>query len=174
MTPSGTARWVIHWLGNSVTFTGDLRESFISGLPQFQIPFSPHQWALHRASATRRILRRGGRELRRDGKETDKSWTKDITRLRGERERKKKKKGRKRDERRADIGGTQGRNVAKVICTELSFFSAFCSNSLSKGSAGWSSGWWAWTTFYIKSGSVSSAEARMRFRAHRSFNESRP
>lgn len=27
-------------------------------------------------------------------------------------------------------------NVAKVICTELSFFSAFCSNRLSNGSAG--------------------------------------
>lgn len=60
-------------------------------------------------------------------------------------------KGRKRvllseDEKELDgDGGGRGgeanreersENVAKVICTELSFFSAFCSNRLSNGSAG--------------------------------------
>ena len=40
-------------------------------------------------------------------------------------------------EERVERGsGRRSENVAKVICTELSFFSAFCSNRLSNGSAG--------------------------------------
>lgn len=40
-----------HWLSNSVTFTGDLHERLISGLPQFQIPFLPLSLSLFLSSS---------------------------------------------------------------------------------------------------------------------------
>lgn len=71
--------------------------------------------------------RRGGRELRRDGKETDKSWTKDITEAE-ERERRRKKKEeerRERDERRADKRGNAGAERSKGYLHRVVFFQCF-------------------------------------------------
>lgn len=46
------------------------------------------------------------------------------------------KAGEERETERGRGPGGRSENVAKVICTELSFFGAFCSNRLSNGSAG--------------------------------------
>lgn len=125
-----------------MTFTGDLRESFISGLPQFQIPFSPPSMSpCERDEENPRRgkgKRRGGGKGAPPGRERDRRILGEGHNARGRDEREKKRsRGRRGGDKERKTGGTdKGGNVAKVICTELSFFSAFCSNSLSNGSAG--------------------------------------
>lgn len=93
-----------------MTFTGDLHERLISGLPQFQIPFLPLSlsvplFVMNELCLARLVGRKGTEDegtIRNRGMK--RSW---MEMEKEERE------------------GERSENVAKVICTELSFFQCF-------------------------------------------------